>query len=125
MCKSAQKPKTAPKNSNNEVSEDSTAKADIQILEIQTKKNQSVKSVIMPHVAHKEMEGWVKKSPESHPILPVTVTSNVAGYKQLGLPLRPSRDLCKARIRHDLADTVAQTVAAGMGLVHSLGLQRT
>ena len=63
VCKSAKNPKKDPKNSNNEVSEDNTAKAEsltaqfheIQILEMQTRKNQSVKSVIIPHMAYQEI----------------------------------------------------------------------
>ena len=132
VCKSAKNPRSTPKNTNNEVSEENTAKSEsltaqfheIQILEMQLHKNRSVKAIIMPHMAYQEVEGWIKKSPESHPILPVTVTTHIGGYKQLNLPLRPSRDICTARNQPGLADTGAQTVAAGMGLVHSLGLKR-
>ena len=66
--------------------------------------------------------GWIKRKPESHPAVSVTMSLCLSGYDELDLPT--PRVTNKQAKTSSLPDSGAQMVVAGPAQMHSLGITK-
>ena len=76
----------------------------------------------VPHLVHDGVKGWVKRRPSNLPCVQVTIQLLPDVHEMVGHGLSNSVRPGLVRDCRAIADTGAQTTAAGIGLVKSLGL---
>ena len=76
----------------------------------------------LPHHTYDLFRGWLKRKPEPHPAITVTMTLCEPAYKDLHLP--SPRVTTKQSNLSSLPDTGAQMVVAGVPQLHGLGVTK-
>ena len=76
----------------------------------------------LPHHTYDMFRGWIKRKPESHPAVSVTMSLCLPGYDELDLP--NPRVTNKQAKTSSLPDSGAQIVVAGPAQMHSLGITK-
>ena len=76
----------------------------------------------IPHMVHDKRQGWVQRKPSDLPYLQVGVTLLSDAHESVGHPISSSVKVRDVHNYRAVADTGAQTTAAGEGLMRCLGL---